>query len=224
MSKPPKPGGYKDSSADIAFALSHLPSSSSITVLTPNSSPSPSIDEHWSFPDTEIGILTAVSPPFSATHLFANTTLFASHPLATLASQGKLPKRTKFVGQDPNDTEKYEDKAWVNDWLRARPELEGWFPKSWVLSKKAGDGEEIQGRLDEIKKGLPVVIKPVRGRGSHGVSLVQTEEELKKGLDGLFGEGDLILVEEFLKGEEITVTVMPPGDYGASILLRYRPV
>jgi len=61
------------------------------------------------------------------------------------------------------------------------------------------------------------VIKPVRGRGSHGVSLVRTEEELESGLKGLWEEGELVLVDEFMRGEEITITIMPPGDYGVSI-------
>jgi len=90
----------------------------------------------------------------------------------------------------------------------------GWFPRSWVLRKGASTSSE---GVEEVKKSLPVVIKPVRGRGSHGVSLVKTEEELERGLKGLWEEGELVLVEEFMRGEEITVAIMPPGDYGASI-------
>ena len=223
MSKPPKPGGYQDSSADIAFALLHLrPSTSSasssfppISVVTPHPSPSPTIDSQWSFPDTTEGILSAVSPPHSATHLYANTVLFGSHPLAELASQGKLPKGTKFIGQDLKATEQWDDKAWANDTLRAEEGLKGWFPESWLLKRDDGGGAD----LAAVKAKLPVVIKPVRGRGSHGVSLVKTEAELTQGLADLWKEGELVLVEEFLEGEEVTVTVMPPGDYGVRISL-----
>lgn len=215
MSKPPKPGGYKDSSADIAFALVHHKSSSSfppITVVTPHTSPSPTIDSQWSFPDTKEGILAAVSAPHHATHLYANIVLFGSHPLAVLASEGKLPKGTKFIGQDPKTTELWDDKAWANDQLRAEKGLEGWFPKSWLLKRADGGGVE----LADVRANLPVVIKPVRGRGSHGVSVVKTEDALAQGLADLWKEGDLVLVEEFLEGEEVTIGVMPPGDYGVS--------
>lgn len=43
QSKPPKPGGYKDSSADVAFNLKEY----GVEVALPQSSPDPISDEGW---------------------------------------------------------------------------------------------------------------------------------------------------------------------------------
>ncbi|GAA6042685.1 hypothetical protein JCM8097_003745 [Rhodosporidiobolus ruineniae] len=198
VSKPMKPGGYQDSGADIAFNLL----SADVSIATPSTTPDPASDSGWTFPDTKSGILAAVDQ--GATVLWANTTLYASHPIIQV--RDKLAKRDiRFVGQDPRDTERYEDKAWCNRWLAEQPGLEEAFPQSWLVKK----GDQVQ--LQQVE--LPAVVKPVRGRGSHGVSVVKTAEELADRTTELFSEGDLILIESFCSGEEITVTVMPPGDY-----------
>jgi D-alanine-D-alanine ligase len=105
--------------------------------------------------------------------------------LVTLGN--RLPANIKFVGQNPLDTEKYEDKAWVNTWLNDGP-LKGKFPKSWLIEK----GEEAK-LTDQVE--LPAVLKPVRGRGSHGVTVAKTREELIAKATALWQEGETILVE-----------------------------
>lgn len=69
-------------------------------------------------------------------------------------------------------------------------------------------------QFDSLK--YPVVGKPARGRGSHGVKVCRNAGELKAHVENLSQEGlRVIIVEEFLSGEEATVTVMPPsGDKG----------
>lgn len=57
----------------------------------------------------------------------------------------------------------------------------------------------------------PIVGKPIRGRGSHGVKVCHTEPELCAHLEVILKESPLVMVEEFLAGEEGTVTVMPPS-------------
>ncbi|GAA5887216.1 hypothetical protein JCM6882_002452 [Rhodosporidiobolus microsporus] len=202
VTKPMKPGGYQDSGADIAYNLREA----GVSVTTPTSSPNSSSQTGWTFPDTQSGILSAVNA--GATVLWANTTLYASHPLVSLREE--LAKRdVRFVGQDPRDVERFEDKEFCNRWLAGQEGLEGAFPQSWLIEK--GD----EGKLGEVK--LPAVVKPVRGRGSHGVSVVKTPKELQQSAAELYEEGDLILVESYCSGEEITVTVMPPGDYEGDI-------
>jgi D-alanine-D-alanine ligase len=154
------------------------------TVVTPKSPPDPLNDPDWSYPDTEKGILAAVQS--GANVLWCNTTLWADHPLVHLGTElGRLGVR--FVAQDPMDTEKYDDKAWTNDWLN-RGELEGKFPKSWLIEK--GDGE---GLLREVS--LPAVLKPIRGRGSHGVELVTDADGLRRVCQKLWEESEAVLVE-----------------------------
>lgn len=60
-------------------------------------------------------------------------------------------------------------------------------------------------------KDYPVVAKPVRGRGSHGVKVCHDLTGLKDHLDALFQESPTVLVEEYLAGEEATITVMAPS-------------
>lgn len=116
--------------------------------------------------------------------LWANTTLHSAHALVTL--RDKLPENVRFVGQNPLDTERVEDKAEINNWLNSG-ELEGHFPKSWLIKKAERE------KLGDVE--LPAVVKPVRGRGSYGVSVVWNKEDLKSKADDLWKEGDLVLIE-----------------------------
>jgi hypothetical protein len=170
--------GYRDSAADIAYNLQI----SGQAVVTPVPSPDPRVDEEWSFPDTERGVLDAIKA--GANVLWANTTLHSTHSIVNLRE--RLPADTRFVGQNPMDTEKFEDKAWVNKWLD-RGELQGRFPKSWLLSR---DEKTVLNSID-----LPAVVKPVRGRGSYGVSVARSRKDLDTKADYLWKEGDRILIE-----------------------------
>jgi D-alanine-D-alanine ligase-like ATP-grasp enzyme len=61
-----------------------------------------------------------------------------------------------------------------------------------------------------------VVLKPIRGRGSAGVELLPDAAHLASRLQEVLatgGFGNAVLVEQFLAGQEITITVMPPGHY-----------
>jgi biotin carboxylase len=58
---------------------------------------------------------------------------------------------------------------------------------------------------------FPVVGKPIRGRGSYGVKVCHSLLELRSHLVVLLRESPRILIEEFLPGEEATITVMPPS-------------
>jgi carbamoylphosphate synthase large subunit len=112
----------------------------------------------------------------------------------------------KLIGQNPFNTERFDDKQWTNAYLAKQHGLAKAFPKARLFSK----GDRI---ADLEQMGLPLIAKPIRGRGSHGVTLVTTLEELDKAVEGLLEESDRVLVEEYLAGEEITITVMPPGEY-----------
>ncbi|PYI17943.1 glutathione synthetase ATP-binding domain-like protein [Aspergillus violaceofuscus CBS 115571] len=195
--KPRKPGGYQDSGADIA----HMLRKHGVRVLTPTASPNPSMQEGWCFPDTEEGILSAVQQ--GATHLWANTVLFSSHPLQvskSLTSNDPL----YVVGQPPTLVEDFDDKAYLNEQLRKHGSFT--LPQSWLI--RATDN--TSSILDSIPR-YPVIGKPVRGRGSHGVKLCRDRAELEAHVNTLVQESPVVLIEEFLTGEEATVTVMPPS-------------
>lgn len=60
--------------------------------------------------------------------------------------------------------------------------------------------------LTELK--LPVFVKPNNGGSSVGMSKVNKAADLKKAINRAFKEDDEVLIEEFVKGTEITCGVM----------------
>lgn len=58
------------------------------------------------------------------------------------------------------------------------------------------------------KLGFPLVVKPIRQGSSLGMSLVHTDEELGAGIKLAFTYDDEVMVEQFVKGREITVGVI----------------
>ncbi|CAG7959699.1 unnamed protein product [Penicillium nalgiovense] len=198
VQKPRKPGGYQDSGADIAYALR----SKGIRVITPEASPQVSSHRGWCFPDSEEGIYSAVKN--GATHLWANTILFDTHPLQKSKKLDSYVSELFVVGQPPRLVEQCDDKAFLNGKLHG---IGGYtMPRMWLISKQ----QSIDSAIESIDR-FPVVGKPVRGRGSHGVKVCHSKEELKTQVAALIEESPLVMVEEFLAGEEATLTIMPPS-------------
>ncbi|PIR13256.1 D-alanine--D-alanine ligase [Candidatus Falkowbacteria bacterium CG11_big_fil_rev_8_21_14_0_20_39_10] len=56
--------------------------------------------------------------------------------------------------------------------------------------------------------GLPIVIKPIELGSSVGMSIAKTKEELEKGIKLAFKHDEEVLLEQFIKGRELTVAVM----------------
>ncbi|WP_413294748.1 ATP-grasp domain-containing protein [Bdellovibrio sp. HCB185ZH] len=193
IKKPFKPGGYSDSGADIAYALKE----SGQFVATPVAFPEPQNDKDWVFPDNEAGFTKAYEA--GARIFWLNTVLYVGHPVETL----KFPE-VKFVGQRPSDVQAADDKFATNKLLRERG-----LP---VASSEVVQLENWQ----SLNLATPMMIKPIRGRGSQGVEVVKELPALKALVEKwkASGEfGDALMAEEFLPGEEITITVMPAGTY-----------
>lgn len=170
--------------------------------MTPVASPDPAKHPDWSYPDTEDGILRALKQ--GATHLWANTILFATHPLQTSTKIGEFAANVKIIGQPPCLVEQYDDKEYVNDMLRATGRFT--LPRAWTLTKS----DDVPDRIKSLELPFPIVGKPIRGRGSHGVKVCRNENELLTHAKALFEESPSIMLEEYLSGEEATVTVIPP--------------
>lgn len=202
--KPKKPGGYADSGADIAFGLSER----HIEIITPCPNPNVFNDLDWVFPDTIEGIQNSIS--LGAEVLWLNTILFKGHPIEKFAESGLL-----FVGQIPEIAGKYDNKEVTNSLLRLNNIP---VPNSEIVSIN---------NLEEISKSheFPVVVKPVKGRGSEGVLVINDMDFLLKTLKRVLNEktyGENILIEDYLPGQEITITVMPPGMYTINGEMTYR--
>lgn len=203
LRKDAKPGGYSDGGADIAFALC----TAGVNVVTPASMPNPSRALDWVFPDTAGGIRSAGAA--GASVLWANTVLFEGHPLETVMADFDI------VGQIPSAMQAFDDKYGTNI-LLAQAGLP--VARSFLLS---GTGKESVCALADVEDAcasrdmsFPMIVKPVRGRGSQGVTLVESLSDLRDAATALIEAatfGDMLMVEEFLGGDEMTVTVMPPA-------------
>jgi len=58
------------------------------------------------------------------------------------------------------------------------------------------------------KLSLPVAVKPVELGSSVGVTIVKTKKDLKEGIKTAFNYGHKIMVEKFIKGRELTVSII----------------
>lgn len=193
--KPMKPGGYKDSSADIAFQIHSL---SGYRLLKPNPNADSKEESGWSYPDTEEGIQAAIQD--GADIFWLNTNLYENHPVTKFRGRG-----LKIVGQEAETASLMDDKWETIRRLRQmHPELN--LVMSILVSKD---------NLSEAKSlGFPLILKPRRGRGSEGVTLVRSEKELFEASHSLFlSYGTSLIAEEFLSGKELTMSVVPPGSY-----------
>ena len=195
IQKPMKSGGYSDSGADIACELKK----NGIRIVTPTNDPNIRTDLDWVFPDTKKGIQNALDK--GANTFWLNTVLYKHHEIESF-----FHRDIKIVGQMPSQVDIYDDKYFTNELLRKHKIP---IPKTKLISM-----ENLTDYSLDID--FPIVVKPIRGRGSQGVSLVHNQKELDDKLNELFSNkeyGNMVYVEPFLKGQEITVTVMPSGNY-----------
>jgi D-alanine-D-alanine ligase len=67
--------------------------------------------------------------------------------------------------------------------------------------------------LDAIvaRLGLPLFVKPARGGSALGASVVRSPEELPNAMVGCFAYGDTALIERFVDGMEVAVSVVDTG-------------
>ncbi len=80
-------------------------------------------------------------------------------------------------------------------------------PKFRIIEKDGGYNlDELQ-----VELGLPLVIKPSELGSSVGISIAKTDEELKKGIEDAFKYGKSVMLEQFVKGRELTATIMEDG-------------
>lgn len=195
VTKPMKQGGYSDSGADLAFALLK----SEKKVATPVNAPRENVDKDWVFPDTEDGINSALEQKVKI--LWLNTVLYADHPIQKFKNKG-----LEIIGQDPEMVEIYDNK-WTTNQLLSENNIP--IPEAFIIHKGTIN-------LSQIPFSFPLILKPIRGRGSQGVTFIEGEKELKSGLENMFESnlfGTSVFVESYLSGDEITVTIMPPGSY-----------
>jgi D-alanine-D-alanine ligase len=60
--------------------------------------------------------------------------------------------------------------------------------------------------------GLPLVVKPARGGSALGASIVRSVEELPSAMVNCYAYGPVALIEQYIDGTEVAVTVVDTGD------------
>lgn len=69
-------------------------------------------------------------------------------------------------------------------------------------------GDKINPEKYVERLGIPLVIKPVNGGSSIGMSMVKSTDSLKDAIDAAFSLDDTILIETYIKGIELTGAVI----------------
>jgi D-alanine-D-alanine ligase len=79
----------------------------------------------------------------------------------------------------------------------------------WVLLRKPGVANREAGIDATIRSlGLPVIVKPSKQGSTVGLSIVKKESELEAAIEEAFRFDDEVLVEEFIPGRELTVSIL----------------
>lgn len=73
-----------------------------------------------------------------------------------------------------------------------------------------GAAAVMEGIVDSL--GLPLMVKPTRGGSALGASLVRSAEDLPPAMVSAFAYGDSALVERYVTGVEVAVSVIDLGD------------
>lgn len=93
----------------------------------------------------------------------------------------------------------------VADWEMARPQ----------------DAQAPARLLERLH--LPLVIKPVRAGSSIGMSIATTEKELGEGIRAAYEQDSQVMVEQFVKGREVTAGVLGNDELVALPLVEIIP-
>ncbi len=189
--KPMKSGGYRDSGADIAFALYQAKAE----IVLPSANPQQDNELDWVFPDTVTGIDQARK--LAAECLWLNTVTYPGHPIEAAIRDG-----IRCIGQLPEDMGRYDDKFFTNQLVEKK--YPGYTATQIIV--------DLNSNFDALD--YPAVVKPIRGRGSQGVMMVSCAFECQKIvsemlISGRYGER--FIFEPYLTGREFTVAVLPPS-------------
>ncbi|WP_037363975.1 D-alanine--D-alanine ligase family protein [Nakamurella lactea] len=84
-----------------------------------------------------------------------------------------------------------------------------WFTLSHSTFRDLGASSLIELLVSSI--GLPLTLKPHQGGSALGTNVVRAAGELPASLVSSFGYGEVVLVERFVTGREIAVTVIDDG-------------
>ena len=112
-----------------------------------------------------------------------------------------------FVGSPPDAAriafDKGVAKAAVRRWDLPTPEA---VALPHAMFRELGATSLMHRLVDRL--GLPLMVKPTRGGSSLGAAIVHDAAELPAAMVGAFAYGDVALIEQFVMGTEIAVSIV----------------
>lgn len=116
-----------------------------------------------------------------------------------------------FVGADAHSCRLAFDKTIAKSVVRAA----GLATPDWValphsVFRELGAPRLMSAILERFR--LPLVVKPARGGSALGVTIVREESELPPAMVAAFSYCDTVMLEPFISGVEIAVSVLEQGD------------
>ncbi|MER7210727.1 D-alanine--D-alanine ligase [Streptosporangium sp. NPDC000239] len=116
-----------------------------------------------------------------------------------------------YVGADPDACRVAFDKPTAKAVVRSFGLR---TPESVTLPKETFHDLGASAVLDRIveRLGLPLFVKPSRGGSALGASMVRTAQELPSAMVGCFAYGDTALIERYIEGVEVSVSVVDLGE------------
>ena len=103
-------------------------------------------------------------------------------------------------------------KAAVRHWGLPTPDSVA-LPHS--MFRELGAPQLMHRLVDRLK--LPLIVKPTRGGSALGAAIVHDVNELPSAMVGAFAYGDVVLVERYIAGTELAVSIVE-GDDGPIVL------
>lgn len=105
--------------------------------------------------------------------------------------------------------------AWEKNIAKNLVERSGFTTPPWMslshnMFRDLGAGALIDSLVGYL--GLPLMVKPQHGGSALGASVVRSAAELPPALVGAFAYGDLVVVEVFVEGVELAITVIEEAD------------
>jgi len=87
---------------------------------------------------------------------------------------------------------------------------------SHAIFRVLGAPALLQSVIDSL--GLPLAVKPARGGSSLGLTIVRTAEELPSAMVTSYAYGDITLIEQFIEGTEVAVSIVEDAQGQAQVL------
>ena len=116
-----------------------------------------------------------------------------------------------YVGSRPGPSRLAFDKPMAREVLtRAGAAVPAGVALPHSVFRDLGAGALLNAVVEHL--GLPVVVKPARGGSALGVTIVETREDLPSAMVGAFAYDETVLIEAFVSGTELAVSVIDLGD------------